>query len=85
MVRIDDGTGPAEGIDVELWEVSDELLAQFALDVVPPLEIGLVRLRVGSEVAGFVARGAARHELVISAAGSWRAHLARVPAARDCP
>ena len=82
---IDDGTGPAEGIDVELWEVSDELLAQLALDVVPPLEIGLVRLWDGSEVAGFVANGAARHEPDISTAGSWRAHLAGVPAARDRP
>jgi allophanate hydrolase len=70
MVRIDDGTGTAEGIHVELWEVSDELLAELALDVVPPLEIGLVRLWDVSEVAGFVANGAALHEPVISAAWS---------------
>jgi hypothetical protein len=44
MVRIDDGTGTAEGIHVGLWDVS--------------------------EVAGFVANGAALHEPVISAAWS---------------
>ncbi|TQM62380.1 allophanate hydrolase [Humibacillus xanthopallidus] len=75
---LDDGTGPDEGIDVELWEVSDELLAQLALDVDPPLEIGLVRLWDGSRVAGFTADRTARHEPDISGAGSWRAHLADV-------
>ncbi|GAA2162789.1 allophanate hydrolase [Humibacillus xanthopallidus] len=80
---LDDGTGPHAGIEVELWEVSDELHAQLVLDVDPPLEIGIVRLWDGSEVQGFVANAAAQGEPDISAAGSWRAHLAGLPAARD--
>jgi allophanate hydrolase len=82
---LDDGTGPDEGIEVELWEVSDELLTQLAHDVDPPLEIGSVRLWDGSRVAGFTANRTARHELDISAAGSWRAHLSDPTGARGRP
>jgi len=74
---LDDGTGPSEGIDVELWEAPAELVRQLAVDVQPPLEIGLVRLWDGSTVAGFTANASACRAADISAAGSWRAHLAR--------
>ena len=74
---LDDGTGPREGIDVELWEAPAELVRQLAVDVEPPLEIGLVRLWDGSTVAGFTANESACRAADISAAGSWRAHLAR--------
>lgn len=73
---LDDGSGPGNGIDVEVWEAPRELLQQLAVDVEAPLEIGLVRLWDGSTVAGFTADASARHAIDISAAGSWRAHLA---------
>lgn len=74
---LDDGHGPSEGIEVELWEAPAELVRQLAVDVEPPLEIGLVRLWDGSTVAGFTANASARRAADISTAGSWRAHLAR--------
>jgi allophanate hydrolase len=73
---LDDGTGPSDGIDVELWDAPTELVQQLADDVEPPLEIGQVRLWDGSAVAGFTANPSASRAADISAAGSWRAHLA---------
>jgi allophanate hydrolase len=73
---LDTGDGPPDGIDVELWETTDELVRRLAADVQPPLEIGPVRLDDGSTVLGFTARapevGDARD---ISAGRGWRAHL----------
>jgi allophanate hydrolase len=73
---VDDGTGPPDGIEVELWDAPDGLVQRLAVEVQPPLEIGRVRLDDGSAVAGFTAGAAAHHAADISAAGSWRAHLA---------
>lgn len=74
---LDAGNGPAEGIDIELWETPDELVGQLSVETEPPLEIGSVRLDDGSTVLGFTATASqVRGALDISATGSWRAHLA---------
>ena len=73
---LDDHTGPEDGIEIELWEAPDELVHHLALDVQPPLEIGPLRLSDGSTVTGFTANSSVRHALDISAAGSWRSHIA---------
>lgn len=80
---LDDGSGPAEGIDIELWDVPQDLVHQLTVDAQPPLEIGLVRLRDGSTIAGFTSNPSTRDAADISAAGSWRAHLADGRGARD--
>jgi len=80
---LDDGTGHVEGIDIELWDAPHDLVHQLAVDVQPPLEIGLVRLRDGSTIAGFTSNPSARDAPDISAAGSWRAHIAEGLGARD--
>ena len=73
----DAGDGPADGIDIELWEAPDELVRQLAVETEPPLEIGSVRLDDGSTVPGFTADASAVHDAPdISAHGGWRAHLA---------
>jgi allophanate hydrolase len=74
---LDDGTGPSDGIEVELWEAPVELVRRLSDDVEPPLEIGQVRLWDGSTVAGFTANAGVPRADDISAAGGWRAHLAR--------
>jgi len=74
---LDTGSGPADGIEVEVWEAPDELVRQLAVDTEPPLEIGRVRLEDGSTVAGFTANPSGVGDAPdISATGSWRAHLA---------
>ncbi len=75
---IDAGDGPAEGMDVELWETPDELVRQLSLDTEPPLQIGPLRLDDGSTVMGFTADVAGIRDDAhdISADGGWRAHLA---------
>ena len=73
---LDDHTGPEDGIEIELWEAPDELVHRLALDVQPPLEIAPLRLSDGSTVTGFTANSSVRHALDISAAGSWRRHIA---------
>jgi len=74
---LDSGSGPEDGIHVELWEVPDELVRKLAVDVDAPLEIGRVRLEDGSTVAGFTADPAQVGDAPdISGTGSWRAHLA---------
>jgi allophanate hydrolase len=77
---LDTGTGPAHGIDLELWEAPDELVHQLARDIDPPLRIRTVRLEDGSTVAGFTADASqVRDAPDISAAGGWRAHTAAMP------
>jgi allophanate hydrolase len=74
---VDAGNGPAEGIDIELWETPDHVIHQLRRDTELPLRIGLVRLDDGSSVMGFTADGAdVRGALDISADRGWRAHLA---------
>jgi allophanate hydrolase len=81
---IDTGNGPADGIDIELWEAPDELVRQLTVDTEPPLEIGCVRLDDGSTVPGFTADASAvRHAPDISADRGWRAHLAAWPHAAE--
>jgi allophanate hydrolase len=74
---LDDGTGPAGGIDIELWDAPLNLVRQLEVDTEAPLRIGRVRLADGSMVAGFTAEaGAVSDAPDISAARGWRAHLA---------
>jgi len=80
---LDDGNGPVDGIDIELWDAPQDLVHQLTVDAAPPLEIGVVRLRDGSAIAGFTSNPSARNAPDISAAGSWRAHLADCLGARS--
>jgi len=74
---LDAGTGPAEGLALELWDAPDELIRQLSVDTEPPLQIGSVRLDDGSTVMGFTADpSAVRDAPDISSHGGWRAHLA---------
>ena len=71
----------AEGgaaIALEVWALPPEGFARFVAAVPPPLSIGTVRLEDGRTVKGFLveAAGVAGAEDV-TAAGGWRAHLAR--------
>jgi allophanate hydrolase len=45
---IDDGTGPDDGLEVELWNAPLALVQQLAVDVASPLQISTVRLANGA-------------------------------------
>ena len=80
---IDAGSGPAEGIAIELWDTPDELVRQLSADTEPPLQVGFVRLDDGSTVMGFTAVASqVRDAPDISQDGGWRAHLATVTRAQ---
>ena len=74
---IDDGTGPDDGLEVELWDAPFALVQQLAVDVASPLQISTVRLADGAVVPGFTAIAAELGDAAdITPAGSWRAYLA---------
>lgn len=76
---IDDGTGPDDGLELELWDVPLDLVRSLQINVEAPLQIGLVRLADGSSVPGFLAAPAA-DGADISRFGGWRAYLDAVGA-----
>ncbi|SDJ51534.1 allophanate hydrolase [Frankineae bacterium MT45] len=77
------GDGPADGIELELWELPYQGLGMLLPSVDPPLSLGTVVLRDGSSVVGFVANPA---DLTaaddISHNGGWRSYLERGDTAR---
>ncbi|SOD71917.1 allophanate hydrolase [Jatrophihabitans sp. GAS493] len=70
------GDGPADGIELELWEMPYQGLGMLLPSVDPPLSLGTVLLRDGSSVVGFVANPAnLTAEDDISHNGGWRSYL----------
>ena len=75
---------PADGpgIEVEVWRLPPAALADFLTTVTPPLAIGPLDLADGRQVLGFLCTAdAADPSREITAAGSWRNHLAPTRAA----
>jgi allophanate hydrolase len=70
------GDGPERGLDVEVWELSDESLGALMRSIAPPLGLGTVILADGKGVTGFLAE---THRLVnaddITRYGSWRTYV----------
>ncbi len=72
----DDG-GPADGIELEVWELPQQGLGQLLPSVAAPLALGPVTLDDGRVVTGFVAAGSELDASSdISGYGGWRAYLA---------
>ena len=72
---IDDGTGPDDGLELELWDVPSDLLRSLEVNVASPLRIDVVRLADGSTVPGFVADPTAAGSTDISRFGGWLGYL----------
>ena len=73
-------TGNASGaeIEVELWSLPVAAFGSFVASVPPPLGIGTIALRDGSQVQGFVCESyAVAQAQDISSYGGWRTYLAR--------
>ncbi|MEU0092233.1 allophanate hydrolase [Kribbella sp. NPDC006257] len=70
------------GVEVEVWRLPPAALADFLTTVTPPLAIGPLDLADGRQVLGFLCTAdAADPSREITAAGSWRNHLAPTRAA----
>ena len=75
LVRVTDGTG--EGIEVEVWELSEAGFGSLVAAVPAPLAIGTVTLADGEPVKGFLCEAhAIQGAEDISAWGGWRAYRA---------
>ena len=75
LLRIADGTGSV--IAVEVWALSTEAFGSFVAAIPAPLGIGMLRLKDGSSVKGFVVEAeAVKGARDISSFGSWRAFVA---------
>jgi len=75
LVRAD---GPAEGIELEVWDVPAFAAEALRPSVAPPLLLGPLELDDGRSVLGFVAEPAAADPTRdITGWGSWRAYLRR--------
>ncbi len=71
------GDGPADGIEVEVWDVPLESLGRLVERIAEPLHLGPLTLDDGQTVPGFLAdRTCAITTADITSAGGWRAHLA---------
>ncbi|HET9518147.1 MAG TPA: allophanate hydrolase, partial [Actinoplanes sp.] len=70
------GDGPANGIAVEVWQLSHQAVGAL-LDTIPaPLGLGRVGLDDGSTVIGFLAEQHAVADATdVSDTGSWRAAM----------
>ncbi len=74
MVRA--GTGKA--IDLEIWALSAQGLADFLVSIPPPLSIGTITLADGGEVKGFLVEEAGLDGAKeITEYGGWRTYLQR--------
>jgi allophanate hydrolase len=72
------GNGPADGFEMELWDLPYEGLGRLLPQIAAPLALGSVQLADGALVTGFVATGAdidAADDL--SGYDGWRDYLAR--------
>ncbi|MFH1498076.1 MAG: amidase family protein, partial [Verrucomicrobiota bacterium] len=66
-----------QGIEVEVWSLTEEAFGQFTAEVPAPLAIGTLVLADGSKVKGFVCEPAALTGATeITSHGGWRAYLA---------
>ncbi|MDA8153867.1 MAG: hypothetical protein M0003_14350, partial [Acidithiobacillus sp.] len=66
-----------EGIEVELWSMSEMALGGLMREVHAPLGIGTMILRDGRAVKGFICEGLAeKGARDITRLGGWRAYLA---------
>ena len=74
LLRVAPDSGVA--VEVELWALGAEEFGRFVAAVSPPLSIGTLKLRDGSEVKGFLVEAAATAAARdISRFGGWRAFL----------
>jgi allophanate hydrolase len=71
------GDGPADGIELEVWELPNQGLGALLPTIAVPLGLGPVRLDDGRIVTGFVAdsTGVDTATSDITAHGGWRAYL----------
>lgn len=77
LVRVREGGACIEG---ERWSVPAGLVGAFLTQLAAPMTIGLVELDGGERVLGFLCEPDAVLDAVdVTAAGSWRRHLARRP------
>jgi allophanate hydrolase len=70
------GTGPPEGLPLELWDLPDQGVGALLALIDAPLGLGRLTLHDRREVTGFVAVGAVEGN-DITADGGWRGHLRR--------
>jgi allophanate hydrolase len=70
------GDGPAEGIAVEVWQLSHQAIGALLGSVPPPLGFGPVELDDGAVVSGFLApESAVAGAEDVTRFGGWRAYL----------
>ncbi|MFJ8816468.1 allophanate hydrolase [Amycolatopsis thermoflava] len=70
------GDGPADGIELEVWDLPKAAIGALLPTIAPPLHLGPLTLDDGSTVLGFVADTAcADPTRDITAHGGWRAYL----------
>jgi len=67
-----------DGIEVEIWSLSEEAFGSFVADVPPPMVIGTITLSNGTSVKGFLCEPSAIDGAEdITATGGWRKYLSR--------
>ncbi|MCF6421617.1 allophanate hydrolase [Amycolatopsis tucumanensis] len=70
------GDGPADGIELEVWDLPEAAIGALLPTIAPPLHLGPLTLDDGSTVLGFVADTAcADPARDITAYGGWRAYM----------
>ncbi|MGI6876371.1 allophanate hydrolase [Amycolatopsis sp. 3B14] len=70
------GDGPADGIELEVWDLPEAAIGALLPTIAPPLHLGPLTLDDGSTVLGFVAdTSCAAPARDITAYGGWRAYL----------
>ena len=71
------GEGPADGIEIEVWDLPTTSLVALAASIAPPLSLGLIDLDDDTTVTGFVAEpSAANGATDITHFGGWRRYVA---------
>lgn len=74
------GDGPADGLEVEVWDISRESLGLLLTTIAAPLGLGQIELDDGTVVTGFLASGSAFDAGAdITGYGGWRAFLRAMP------
>ncbi|MGW4587952.1 allophanate hydrolase [Amycolatopsis thermoflava] len=70
------GGGPADGIELEVWDLPEAAIGALLPTIAPPLHLGPLTLDDGSTVLGFVAdTSCAAPGRDVTAYGGWRAYL----------
>ncbi|HEX3826037.1 MAG TPA: allophanate hydrolase [Sporichthyaceae bacterium] len=70
-----DPSGPAGGLEVEVWDLPAHAMGQLLAGIAPPLALGPITLDDASTTPGFVAQRLDHNALDITAHRSWRAYL----------